>query len=70
MNNRVDVWYLLGFLNFYIDTLSSVMFGEPYTLKPLTAVWFEQRFLKLPVKENLLNCKSTFNKENVIISAY
>ena len=43
------------------------MFGEPYTLKPLTAVWFEQRFLKLPVKENLLNCKSTFNKENVII---
>ena len=43
------------------------MFGEPYTLKPLTAVWFEQRFLKLPVKENLLNCKSTFNKENVIM---
>ena len=50
------------------------MFGEPYytivieTFK--TAVWFQQRFLKLSVKENLLNCKSTFNKENVIISAY
>ena len=40
------------------------MFGEPYTLKPLTAVWFEQRFLKLPVKENLLNCKG---KEIVMI---
>ena len=27
---RGDVWYLLGLPNFYIDTVSTVMFGEPY----------------------------------------